>query len=198
MKKLLIALMMVVSIGATGVVYAQSLQKGLEAYNSGDYAAAFKQWKVLAKQGNTLAQFSVGYMYYEGKGATRDYKDAVKWYRKAAEQGHADAQFNLGQMYRRGQGVTQGHKEAAKWYRKAAEQGDAKGQHSLGLMYDGGLGVAEDTVAAHMWFNIAAANGYEDAEYSRDEIASKLSAEGLRKAQQMAKRCKKSAYKDCD
>ena len=198
MRKLLIALLMVISIGATGVVYAQDLQKGWEAYKSGDYATAFEQWKVLAEQGHALAQFGVGYMYYEGKGVAQYYQDAVKWYRKAAEQGDGDAQFNLGQMYRRGQGVTQDHKEAAKWYRKAAEQGDAKGQHSLGLMYDDGLGVAQATVAAHMWFNIAAANGYEDAEFSRDAVASKLSAADLVKAQRMAKRCKKSDYKNCN
>ncbi|MDP7426550.1 MAG: SEL1-like repeat protein [Rhodospirillales bacterium] len=43
-----------------------------------------------------MAQFNLGGMYAEGKGATKDYKTAAKWYKLAAEQGDADAQFNLG------------------------------------------------------------------------------------------------------
>ena len=137
-------------------------------------------------------------MYDKGNGVTQDYAEAVKWFRKAAEQGDEVAQFNLGEMYRLGNGVTQDYAEAVKWYRKAAEQGDADAQFNLGAMYDNGKGVLQDTIAAHMWFNIAAANGWQDAAILRDIAAGKLSSSDIVKAQQKAKRCMASGYKDCD
>ncbi|MGO9417290.1 MAG: SEL1-like repeat protein, partial [Syntrophobacteraceae bacterium] len=38
-------------------------------------------------QGNANAQFLLGAIYYDGKGAPQDYSEAIKWYRKAAERG---------------------------------------------------------------------------------------------------------------
>jgi TPR repeat protein len=101
-------------------------------------------------------------------------------------------------MYGNGWGVTQDYAEAVKWWRKAAEQGYAKAQSNLGLMYHKGYGVLQDTVAAYMWLNIAAANGFAGAEKLRDIAAGKLSSSDIVKAQQMAKRCMASSYKDCD
>src|SRR5664280_1687320 len=91
--------------------------------NNNSYAA-FEKLMPLAKQGNALAQYMVGEMYYKGEGVTQDYTSAAKWYRKAAEQGYAPAQYSLGLMYREGRGIPQDYAEAAKWYRKAAEQGN--------------------------------------------------------------------------
>jgi hypothetical protein len=65
-------------------------------------------------------------------------------------------------------------------------------------MYAKGEGVLQDTIAAHMWFNIAAANGEKRAVKNRDIAAGKLSSADIVKAQQMAKRCMASGYKDCD
>ncbi len=74
---------------------------GVAAYDRGDYATAFSEWKPLAEQGNAGAQFNLGVMYYKGRGVPQDYAEAVKWYRKAAEQGNAGAQFNLGHVRQR-------------------------------------------------------------------------------------------------
>jgi TPR repeat protein len=65
-------------------------------------------------------------------------------------------------------------------------------------MYYNGYGVLQEMVAAHMWFNIAAVNGDTDAAGNRDIAAKKLSSADIVKAQQMAKRCMASGYKDCD
>ena len=85
-----------------------------------------------------------------------------------------------------------------KWYRKRAEQGDARAQCNRDLMYYNGYGVLQEMVAAHMWFNIAAVNGDTDAAGNRDIAAKKLSSADIVKAQQMAKRCMASDFKDCD
>jgi len=67
--------------------FSGDLQKGMNAYQSGDFATALREWKPLAEQGNAGAQGIVGKMYQLGQGAQQDHKTAVKWYRLAAKQG---------------------------------------------------------------------------------------------------------------
>jgi len=62
-----------------------NFNKGVKAYNSGDYATALKEFNPLAEQGYVKAQSKLGYMYDIGRGVTQDYKAAIKWYRLAAE-----------------------------------------------------------------------------------------------------------------
>ena len=39
-------------------ISAQDFDKGLAAYDDGDYATAFKEWKPLADAGDSVAQFN--------------------------------------------------------------------------------------------------------------------------------------------
>ncbi len=59
----------------------------MAAYQRGDYATALREWRPLAEQGNTEAQYGLGVMYDKGRGVPRDHAEALQWYRKAAEQG---------------------------------------------------------------------------------------------------------------
>ena len=109
MKRLLMALVVLTGlIGAGGAVWAQDLNKGMEAYKSGDYVTALKEWRPLADQGNAAAQYNLAFIYNYGNsdaGVTQDDAEAVKWFRKAAEQGNAGAQYSLGVYYLQGKGV---------------------------------------------------------------------------------------------
>ena len=202
MKRLLTTLVILTGlIGSAGAVWADAESdaiNGWAAYFDGNFSEAVKWFRKAAEQGDADAHTILGEMYEKGKGVRQDYAEAVKWYRKAAEQGDVDAQSNLGVMYYNGKGVTQDYTEAVKWYRKAAEQGSAKAQFNLGNGYYNGEGVTLDTIAAHMWFNIAAVKGDAEAVTNRDIAAGKLSSADIVKAQQMAKRCMASDYKDCD
>ena len=109
-----ILLTLTVLLGSAGVSWGADFQKGFDAYKSGDYATALREWNPLAEQGDANAQFFMGMMYEKGHGVPQDYKTAVKWWILAAEQGNAFAQFNLGLMYRKGQGVPQDYKIAVK------------------------------------------------------------------------------------
>jgi TPR repeat protein len=106
------------------MVTAQDFQKGLEAYESGDYAAALQEWKPLAEQGDATAQNNLGVMYENGDGVPQDDAEAVNWFRLAAEQGLADAQSNLGIMYEYGKGVLQDNVMAHMWYNIASANGN--------------------------------------------------------------------------
>jgi uncharacterized protein len=108
-------------------VTAQDFEKGLAAYNVGDYATALQEWTPLAEAGDDVAKYLLGIMYDNGKGVLQDYKEAVKWYRLAAEQGDAWGQLYLGGMYRHGKGVLQDNTMAHMWYNISAANGNESG-----------------------------------------------------------------------
>jgi len=164
-----------------------------------DYKIAAKWYALAAEKGDPDSQYNLGVMYANGIGVVQDYKTAIKLYTLSAEQDFADAQYNLGQLYLEGQGVARDYKTAFKWYILAAKQGYSKAQSNLGMMYSNGQGVAQDYVKAHMWFNIAAIDGNSKrAAPNRDDVAKKMTSVEIAQAQELAARCTKSNYKDCD
>ena len=113
---------------------------------------AFKYYYLSAENGNAVAQYMIGNIYYFGglyepgvyepfdgrftsftkfTGVEKNHIEAVKWFNLAADNGHAEAQFMLGECYYNGYGVKQDYKEAAKWYELAAKQGHALAKHAL-------------------------------------------------------------------
>jgi uncharacterized protein len=132
----------------------------------------------------------------------QDYQEAIKWYGMAATDGYAPAEYNLGVAYEKGQGVPQDYQQAVEWYHRAAAQGNQFAQISLGVMYTDGKGVPQDFVRAHMWFSLGAAGLSGDSRNTATKnlgtIASKMTAEQIGTAQQMARRCQESKLKDCD
>ena len=61
-----------------------------------DFTEAFYWFKKAAKQGNDLAQFNTGSMYFKGRGVKQNFTESFRWYKNAALQGYASAQFNMG------------------------------------------------------------------------------------------------------
>ena len=91
---------------------------------------------------------------------------------------------------------------AARLFRSLAEQGDARAQVHLGMLYTEGQGIPQDFIRAHMWYNVAAAALSGDAGKAamkrRDDVASRMTAAQIEKAQEMARRCQQSQFKECD
>ena len=83
-----------------------------------------------AEQGDAIAQFNLGNMYFNGEGVPQDAPDAVRWYRLAAEQGHASAQFNLGVRYYEGLGVLRDSVLGHMWLNIASANGTEAGRDS--------------------------------------------------------------------
>ena len=122
MKKLTrtVCLTLAVLLGSVVAGCGSDFDKGISAYESGDFATALRKWTPLAEQGHAVAQNNLGVVYRSGQGVPQDYKTAVKWYTLAAEQGYDNAQFNLGVMYYKGQGVPQDNVYAYMWWNIAA------------------------------------------------------------------------------
>lgn len=103
---------------------AADYERGLAAYNSGDYETASREWRRQASLGHADSQFRLANLHYKGEGVLQDCEEAVHWYTKAAEQGHAGAINNLGTMYRVGCGVPRDDVYAHMWYNIAGSMGD--------------------------------------------------------------------------
>ena len=134
---------------------------GQRAYASGDYENAVIEWTQVAEDGDSRAQYNLGWMHANGRGTPQDFKTAIKWYSKSAEQGNIHAQYNLGNLYLRGQGAAQNDKLAFSWFIKAAEQGDAPAQYNVGRMYILGKGDDKNFLEARFWVKQALENNDE-------------------------------------
>ena len=117
---LIIALIVaaLLTIGA-GVAFAGPLDDAKRAYAQQDFATALKLLLPLAKNGNAVAQATLGTMYNAGQGVAQDFAVAMRWWRLAAAQGNTLAQANLGLAY----GVKQDFARAYAWLSVAADHG---------------------------------------------------------------------------
>ncbi len=89
---------------------------GVAAYDRGDYARAFREFRKAAEHDDATAKAVLGHMYATGQGVERDMASAVKWYRRAAEQGVVSAQNTLAQLYAGGRGVAADYVRAHLWF----------------------------------------------------------------------------------
>jgi TPR repeat protein len=180
-----IAAFIALSLSAT-VVCSADLQKGLAAFDEGDYVTSLAECQPLAEEGNVTAQFCVGRLYANGFGVAMDDALALKWYGLAADGGHTEAQYNLGVMHANGWGVQINEVSAVVYYQLAAELGYAPAQTALGFSYKHGAGVEKDLVNAVKWFDIAAQRDDPNAASESEDLAINMSEDDLRKAQQAA------------
>ena len=78
-RKIITGLTLSLLLG-NGVAVAADFDKGINAYDSGDYKTALAEWTPLAEQGHADAQYSLGVMYENGEGSPENAKTALKWY----------------------------------------------------------------------------------------------------------------------
>lgn len=162
-----------------GIIVSQS-----EKLSPKEYVQKCKQ---AAKQGNVIAQNTLGFLYLNGQGVSQDYEQAASWFRKAADQEYRDAQYNLSVMYKLGQGVEQDNAESLKWLEKAAFYGHAAAQNSLGDLYYQGKDREKDYVSAYMWWELAEKNDFENIAHKKVELAKKMTMADLKHAEQLAR-----------
>src|SRR4051812_8836960 len=87
-------LVVVLQLAFAAGAQAQSLSRGVSAFNRQDYAQASRAFIPLAERGNPSAQAYLGFMFETGRGVPQNYTEAAMWYRRAAEQGDSLAQYS--------------------------------------------------------------------------------------------------------
>ncbi|MBF0183549.1 MAG: SEL1-like repeat protein [Magnetococcales bacterium] len=138
-----------------------------------------------ARQGDAVAQTTLGSFYLHGVGVKRNLHKALHWFTQAAEQGDALAQFNLGLLYQEGQGIERDEQKAIVWLQKVAEQSPRadrfhpiiKGwaQLKLGFLHFEGRTQAKNYPEAKRWFERAAAENIGMAQ----EMLGQIHGQGL-------------------
>lgn len=111
---------------------------------SGEESVALGWYLPAAKQGDTDAQYNLGYMYETGWGVSTNEKEAVRWYHEAANSGHDQAQLRLGMMYIVGAGVTASKATGIDWLRKSAASGSRIAQRIVQELFDAADGDSLD------------------------------------------------------
>lgn len=128
-----------------------------------------------------------------------DFKTAHKEWKKLAEKGDPQIQSTIAVMYHTGVGVKKDYKKAFYWYKKAAEQGITAAQANLGVMYAKGTGTERDLVQSYAWYSVAASTlsieKVGSALWGIDYIASKMSAEEIKKAKNLTQSYEKKFVK---
>lgn len=188
-KAALIALLMATTAATAG---AQTVKAGIEAWQSGDYAAAVRSWRPLAEAGDADAAFNLGQAYRLGRGVPISLAAAQTWLERAARQDHLDAQATLGLLlFNNGNRVG-----GLRWLKAAAEQGEPRSLLVYGTALFNGDGVVRDPVLAYAYVSRAAAQGLAPAKATLAEMDKLIPLEQRRKGVALAQGMAKTARVD--
>lgn len=104
------------------------IDRGIEAFNRGDYSLAAHHWNGLAQEGHPIAENNVGVLWERGLGKTpKNLNQAAEWYLRAAKKGNIQAMTNLARVQKQ-----LGHEEAAtSWLTLAARWGNSEAMDML-------------------------------------------------------------------
>lgn len=178
--------------GAALVVAAPALadvKAGVDAWSRGDYAAAVREWREPAAQGNPDAQFNLAQAYRLGRGVEQDQKQAEALYAKAAAQGHIKAADTYGLLlFEAGR-----REEALPYVVGAAERGDPRAQYLLGIAHFNGDMVEQDWVRAYALLTLANSAGLPQANPAIRQMDGYIPLEQRQEAQALAQELKRAS-----
>lgn len=163
-----------------------------------DYARAAELICAAAEQGDANGAFNCGLLYSEGKGVSKDAERAVTLWQVAAEAKHVAAINFLGQAYRDGVGIAKDETAAFAQFSVTAAAGNPLGLFEVAKASASGTGTDIDLIKAYAYANLAAVRGMTDAVAVRDDLAAKLDAESLGKAQAMAREWKAIPFEQAE
>lgn len=179
------ALAIVISSGSA----AADVRAGIDAWNAGNFAAAIREWRPLAEQGDRDAQFNLGQAYRQGKGVPQDLRIAQTWFLKAANAGHLDGQALLGViMFQSGNRTG-----ALPWLKKGSEAGDPRALYILGTAHFNGDFVPRNWPLAYGMMMRAADQGLPPAAASLEEMNKHIGAEDRQRGVAIAAQLKRTA-----
>ena len=168
---------------------AQTVEAGVQAWQSGNYGEAIRQWRPLADRGDQDAQFNLGHAYRLGRGVPQNMNLAEQWYERAARGGHVEAQAMYGLiLFQNGR-----RQEAMPFVQGAAERGDARAQYVFGTALFNGDIVARDWPRAWAFMTRAAAQGLPYAQSQLAEMERHLSQQDRNRGTELAQAMERQA-----
>jgi TPR repeat protein len=152
--------------GASSVAQDAAVAAGIEAYNRGELAAAYRLLRAAADRGDADAQVNLGYMYARGQVVKLDQREALRLYRLSAEQGNGEGMNALGFKYQYGTGVAADIDVAVQWYCRAIARGNPRALNNLAILHREGNGVPRDYAEARSLWQQAADLGNVNGMYN--------------------------------
>lgn len=152
----------------TGPELAAEFDRGLKAYDAGQYQAAFQIWWEIRDQDLAAAR-NVALMLRKGEGVAKNPRKAEEVLGAAVHAHMSNAEVDLAEMYLNGEARPPEPKRAAPLLQEASDAGHPLGQYLLAQMYEDGNGVAKDTAKATELYIAAARGGLHEA---KEKLAS--------------------------
>lgn len=130
-----------------------------------------------AAEKHSVAMFTLGMYYYDGKEVQKDLQKAFEWFAKGAKDCNSKAYYWKGLMLFKGEAPYQDDKEAFNCYHAAACKGIIEAMYDVAICYLQGKGVEKDCENAFLWFEDAANKGehayatyYQGLSYYQGEV----------------------------
>jgi TPR repeat protein len=146
----------------TGTELATVFGSGVEAYDAGDYAKAYKIWSGITDR-DIAAMRNVAMMLRTGQGVRKDPAAAELMFERAAEAGLPTAQADLADMLIKGEAGPPDTARALPLLQAAAAANHPLAQYELGRFYETGTQVPQDEAKARALYAEAARHGVKDA-----------------------------------
>lgn len=138
------------------------VKAGVDAWGTGNYDKAVKEWRQPALNGNADAQFNLAQAYKLGRGVEANLDVALDWYGKAARQGHLQAADSMGHLLHYKGRV----KEALPYLQASSQRGEPRAQYLLATELFNGVNVGKDWVRAYAFMTRASSSGMSAASRS--------------------------------
>ncbi|MES2292265.1 MAG: tetratricopeptide repeat protein [Pseudomonadota bacterium] len=153
----------------TGATLKNSFDSGVAAYDSGDYAKAYKIWSSIDDD-DIAAMRNVAMMRRQGLGTDKDPKGAEDLYLRAAEAGLPTAQADLADMLIRGEAGPPDPQRALPLLQAAAAANHPLAQYELAQFYEVGQLVPKNLTVARNLYAAAASHGMKEAQARLDQL----------------------------
>ena len=118
----------------------ESAQQKLDIFNvqSSDKSVVIDWYLPAAQEGDTEAQYNLGFMYETGWGVPENSTEAIRWYREASEMQHDVAQLRMAMMTIVGVGVSSSMRNGLELLHQSAENGNRIAEILVQDMFDVG------------------------------------------------------------
>jgi TPR repeat protein len=136
-----------------------------------NYKLAFKLAKSAADNGSSMAAYTLGKLYVNGKGVNKDIKLAIFYFEQyLARNKNGNVASWVGQVYKSGEGITKDYNKALKYFKIADEKlHTAKTEFWVGYAYEQ-LG---NKILAYEWYFKSSKHGYFGATLLIKELCKK-------------------------
>jgi uncharacterized protein len=149
--RLLCALAVVLIAVAAANAQSGTTLAGMQAYNSGDFANAYRLLRQGADAGDPEAMVNLGYLYARGHGVRVNQMEALRLYELSAKAGSSEGMNALGYKYLYATGVPKDAKRAAYWFCEGVLRGNPRSMNNLAIMLISGEVPSDLPEARNLW-----------------------------------------------